>query len=39
MFAFAGPGFLAVAGFHWSGHREVAEIQDAYKLLDSGTFA
>jgi manganese transport protein len=24
---------LAAATFHWSGHREVAEIQDAYKLL------
>src|ERR1044072_9142293 len=24
---------LAAAVFHWSGHREVAEIQDAYKLL------
>jgi manganese transport protein len=24
---------LAAAAFHWSGHREVAEIQDAYKLL------
>jgi manganese transport protein len=24
---------LAAAVFHWSGHHEVAEIQDAYKLL------
>lgn len=24
---------LAAATFHWSGHRDVAEIQDAYKLL------
>jgi manganese transport protein len=24
---------LSAAVFHWSGHREVAEIQDAYKLL------
>ncbi len=24
---------LAAAAFHWSGHRDVAEIQDAYKLL------
>ena len=24
---------LAAATFHWSGHQEVAEIQDAYKLL------
>ncbi len=24
---------LAAAVFHWSGHRDVAEIQDAYKLL------
>lgn len=24
---------LAAAVFHWSGHQEVAEIQDAYKLL------
>src|SRR5579862_3624253 len=24
---------LAAAAFHWSGHRNVAEIQDAYKLL------
>jgi manganese transport protein len=24
---------LAAASFHWSGHHEVAEIQDAYKLL------
>jgi manganese transport protein len=24
---------LSAAAFHWSGHREVAEIQDAYKLL------
>jgi manganese transport protein len=24
---------LAAAVFHWSGHREVAEIQEAYKLL------
>jgi manganese transport protein len=24
---------LAAAVFHWSGHKEVAEIQDAYKLL------
>ena len=24
---------LAAAAFHWSGHREVAEIEDAYKLL------
>jgi len=24
---------LAAAAFHWSGHREVAEIKDAYKLL------
>jgi len=24
---------LAAAAFHWSGHQEVAEIQDAYKLL------
>ena len=24
---------LAAAAFHWSGHHDVAEIQDAYKLL------
>lgn len=24
---------LAAAAFHWSGHKDVAEIQDAYKLL------
>jgi manganese transport protein len=24
---------LAAAAFHWSGHQEVAEIQEAYKLL------
>jgi manganese transport protein len=24
---------LAAAAFHWSGHRDVAEIQDAFKLL------
>jgi len=24
---------LAAAAFHWSGHRDVAEIRDAYKLL------
>src|SRR5258708_3300242 len=24
---------LAAAAFHWSGHEDVAEIQDAYKLL------
>src|SRR5205085_11917419 len=24
---------LAAAAFHWSGHSEVAEIQEAYKLL------
>ena len=24
---------LAAAAFHWSGHRDVAEIQDAYKIL------
>src|SRR5712671_4034266 len=24
---------LAASAFHWSGHRDVAEIQDAYKLL------
>jgi manganese transport protein len=24
---------LAAAAFHWSGHREVAEIKDAYQLL------
>src|SRR5438128_774840 len=24
---------LAASAFHWSGHRNVAEIQDAYKLL------
>ena len=24
---------LAAATFHWSGHRDVAQIQDAYKLL------
>ena len=24
---------LAASAFHWSGHEEVAEIQDAYKLL------
>ncbi|MFH0909013.1 MAG: Nramp family divalent metal transporter [bacterium] len=24
---------LAAAAFHWSGHNDVAEIQDAYKLL------
>ena len=24
---------LAAAAFHWSGHQEVAEIEDAYKLL------
>jgi manganese transport protein len=24
---------LAAAAFHWSGHQEVAEIQDAFKLL------
>src|SRR5256712_148485 len=26
---------LAASAFHWSGHQEVAEIQDASKLLDS----
>jgi len=25
---------LAAAAFHWSGHQDVAEIQDAYKLLN-----
>ena len=24
---------LAAAAFHWSGHQDVAEIQDAHKLL------
>src|SRR5438132_1141668 len=24
---------LAAAAFHWSGHQDIAEIQDAYKLL------
>ncbi len=24
---------VAAAAFHWSGHQDVAEIQDAYKLL------
>jgi manganese transport protein len=24
---------LAAAAFHWSGHQDVAQIQDAYKLL------
>jgi manganese transport protein len=36
MFAFFINGallVLAAAAFHWSGHRDVAEIQDAYKLL------
>ena len=27
---------LAAAVFHWSGHKDVAEIQDAYKLLSPG---
>ncbi len=26
---------VSAAVFHWSGHRDVAEIQDAYKLLSS----
>jgi manganese transport protein len=29
----AGILALAAAAFHWSGHQNVAEIQDAYKLL------
>ncbi|HEY4416475.1 MAG TPA: Nramp family divalent metal transporter [Verrucomicrobiae bacterium] len=33
LFINAGILILAAAAFHWSGHQEVAEIQDAYKLL------
>ena len=33
LFINAGILVLAAAAFHWSGHQDVAEIQDAYKLL------
>jgi manganese transport protein len=33
LFINAGILILAAAAFHWSGHQEVAKIQDAYKLL------
>jgi manganese transport protein len=33
LFINGGILILAAAAFHWTGHREVAEIQDAYKLL------
>jgi manganese transport protein len=33
LFINAGILILAAAAFHWSGHQDVAEIQDAYKLL------
>jgi len=33
LFINAGILILAAATFHWSGHNEVADIQDAYKLL------
>ncbi len=33
LFINAGILILAAATFHWSGHQEVADIQDAYKLL------
>jgi manganese transport protein len=33
LFINGGILILAAAAFHWSGHRDVAEIQDAYELL------
>jgi manganese transport protein len=33
LFINSGILILSAASFHWSGHRDVAEIQDAYKLL------
>jgi manganese transport protein len=33
LFINAGLLILAAAAFHWSGHQDVADIQDAYKLL------
>ncbi len=33
LFINAGILILAAAAFHWSGHHDVAEIQDAFKLL------
>jgi manganese transport protein len=33
LFINAGILVLAAAAFHWSGHQDVAEIQDAFKLL------
>ena len=33
LFINGGILILAAAAFHWSGHREVADIQDAYQLL------
>ena len=33
LFINGGILILAAAAFHWSGHSEVADIQDAYKLL------
>jgi manganese transport protein len=33
LFINAGILILSASAFHWSGHRDVAEIQDAYKLL------
>src|SRR5271154_963217 len=33
LFINAATLILAAAAFHWSGHADVAEIQDAYKLL------
>ncbi len=33
LFINAGILILAASTFHWSGHHEVADIQDAYKLL------
>lgn len=33
LFINAGILILSASAFHWSGHRDVAEIQEAYKLL------
>jgi manganese transport protein len=33
LFVNGGILILSAAAFHWSGHQDVAEIQDAYKLL------
>jgi manganese transport protein len=33
LFINAGILILSAAAFHWSGHQDVAEIQDAYRLL------